>query len=157
MLAVHQPLLTRKAADLMSRALVLLPPEMSLPGAAHLLAQAKISGAPVVNEAGECIGVLSTTDFLNYAERERHAAEPVSRSVSAWQLIEADVRPRNRVADYMTRDVVTVTPATSITDIARMMMEAHIHRVIVVDEHRRPVGVVSSSDILAAVAQADGH
>jgi len=36
-----------------------------------------------------------------------------------------------------------------------MMIDAHIHRVIVVDEQQRPVGVVSSTDILSAVAYAE--
>jgi CBS domain-containing protein len=59
----------------------------------------------------------------------------------------------------MTPDPVTVPPTASIGDVARMMLDAHIHRVIVVDRCRRPIGVVSSTDILAAVAQADstGH
>ena len=38
-----------------------------------------------------------------------------------------------------------------------MMIDAHIHRVIVVDEDRIPVGVVSSTDILAALAYAEGE
>jgi predicted transcriptional regulator len=43
------------------------------------------------------------------------------------------------------------------SDLARMMLDAHIHRVIVVDEQNRPVGVVSSTDILAAVVAEDRH
>jgi predicted transcriptional regulator len=37
------------------------------------------------------------------------------------------------------------------------MIEAHIHRVIVVDERDQPIGIVSSTDILGAVAQADSQ
>lgn len=54
------------AADLMSRNLVLVPQDMSLQGAARLLSRAQVSGAPVVNENGRCVGVLSTTDFLHW-------------------------------------------------------------------------------------------
>jgi CBS domain-containing protein len=51
---------------------------------------------------------------------------------------------------------VLVTANVKIGELARMMMEAHIHRVIVVDRiTSRPVGIVSSMDILAAVARAD--
>jgi len=55
----------------------------------------------------------------------------------------------------MSRDVVTAAAATPIADVARMMLDAHIHRVFVVDAQRRPVGIVSSTDIIAAVAYAD--
>ena len=57
----------------------------------------------------------------------------------------------------MSTDPVCVGPHTSIGGIARMMIDAHIHRVIVVDAVRHPVGIVSSTDILAAVAMADAR
>jgi CBS domain-containing protein len=54
----------------------------------------------------------------------------------------------------MTPDPVTVAPATPLGELARLMVNAHIHRLIVAGEDRRPVGIVSSTDILAAVARA---
>ena len=56
----------------------------------------------------------------------------------------------------MTKDPVLVPPATRIGALARMMMDAHIHRLIVVDTiTQRPIGIVSSMDILAAIARVD--
>jgi CBS domain-containing protein len=52
----------------------------------------------------------------------------------------------------MTPDPVMVKPATPITEVARKMIDAHIHRVVVVDEAGRPKGIVSSTDVLGAVA-----
>jgi predicted transcriptional regulator len=46
---------------------------------------------------------------------------------------------------------------TPIGDLARMMIDAHIHRLIVVDDAGRPAGVVSSTDLLAALAAAATH
>jgi CBS domain-containing protein len=54
----------------------------------------------------------------------------------------------------MTPNPVTVAPSTPIGDLAGRMVEHHIHRVIVVDEADRPIGVVSSTDVLNAVAVA---
>lgn len=156
MTTLIQPLLTRKADDLMSRTVVLVPKEMSLFGAAHLLAQAKVSGAPVVDDEGRCIGVLSTTDFLHFAEKGK-GAPPTYESVCSWQIVESQAGSADRVADYMNHDPVCVAPHTTIGDIARMMIDAHIHRVIVVDAVRHPIGIVSSTDILAAVALAEAH
>jgi len=62
--------------------------------------------------------------------------------------------PRGAVRRYMTTDGDTVEPQTPLPELARIMIDAHIHHVIVVDGRRRPIGVVSSSDILAALAGA---
>jgi hypothetical protein len=45
-------------------------------------------------------------------------------------------------------------PQTPIGELARLMLDAHIHRIMVRDENNRPIGIVSSTDILAAVARA---
>lgn len=54
----------------------------------------------------------------------------------------------------MTADPVSVPPSTRLSELARSMLDAHIHWVIVVDALDRPVGIVSSTDILAALARA---
>lgn len=148
MVTMNQPFLARNAAALMSRSVVLIPREMSLPGAAHLLAQAKVSGAPVVDEDGRCIGVISTTDFLHIVEKDKVPTPLKTDSVTSWQVLSDESDENGTVADYMNHDPVTVTSDIQIGEIARMMIDAHIHRVIVVDETNCPVGVVSSTDIL---------
>jgi CBS domain-containing protein len=152
-------MLTLSAADIMSNHVVMIPREMSLQGAARMLGRSGVTGAPVVDSTGRCIGVLSTTDFMRWVEKERHdglghgTGEPMC---SAWQLPESAIDPTCRVEDFMTRDPVLVAPGTKIGELARMMMDAHIHRVIVVESlTERPVGIVSSMDILAALARAD--
>jgi len=152
---MKQPLLTRTAASLMSHSVHLIPRQMSIPGAAHLLTQAGVSGAPVVDDDGRCIGVLSTTDFLHFAEKGKASAHGQQNSITSWQVLEAEAEAEATVEDYMNHDPVTVAPDAHIGDIARMMIDAHIHRVIVVDERNCPVGIVSSTDILSAVAQAN--
>lgn len=72
-----------------------------------------------------------------------------------WQVVDVEKLPTEEVRRFMTPDPVTAQFATSIRVLARMMIDAHIHRVIVVDEERRPIGVVSSTNVLAAVAYSD--
>jgi CBS-domain-containing membrane protein len=146
------------AADLMSPTVVTIPQDMSLRGAAHLLAQADISGAPVVDTAGRCIGVLSARDFVAWAD---HGAECGKRRSHAsdcfcsdWKLMDAETLPDETVECLMTADPVTAAHTTPIGTLAQMMVDARIHRVIVLDRIGRPVGVVSSTDVLAAVARA---
>jgi CBS domain-containing protein len=74
---------------------------------------------------------------------------------AAWQIVDQEKLPQDTVRSYMTADPVTVAPTVPIGELARMMLDAHIHRVLVLDEQRRPIGVVSSTDILAAVAYAE--
>jgi predicted transcriptional regulator len=149
----EKPFLQQTAEDIMSRDLVLVPQEMSLRGAARLLSRAHISGAPVVNAKGQCVGVFSTTDIAHWAEKNHHCVS--DPCFSAWQMMDVENLPSDRVAEYMTRDPVMVEPGSLITKIARKMLDARIHRVIVVAHDQTPLGIVSTTDIVAAVACAD--
>src|ERR1043165_1692912 len=124
-------LLSLCAADLMTRDIVMIPREMSLPGAARMLARANVTGAPVVDADRRCVGVLSATDFVHWVEKERadsqHRTSPECMC-SAWQLPEGAAQPCNCVEECMNKDPVLVQPGTRIGELARMMIDAHIHQ-----------------------------
>ena len=156
MLTADQPLLGLTARELMKHPVVRIPEGMSLAAAARLLQKEQISGAPVVNPEGRCVGVLSAGDFLRHAQdagaaRPRSAACP-PEVCSEWQVFDAETLPRDEVRHHMSLDVVSCTLEEPIAAVAHQMLNAHIHRVIVLDAHGRPVGVVSSTDVVAAVA-----
>ena len=137
----------------MSRQVITISREMPLRKAAAILSKAQISGVPVVDDRGRCLGVLSTTDFL----RSPHPDSPLPVEGEkgggiATEGDEGNGLREESVAKYMTADTVTVSPSTPIRKIARQMLDAHIHRVIVVDKEDRPIGIVSTTDILAALA-----
>jgi len=158
MLPASRPLLSLTAADLMSESLVVMSEAMSLKDAARRLEHAGVTGAPVVNSEGQCVGVLSATDFVHRLNREQpgRAASPAALGYySAWQIVESGELPDEVVGNCMTRDPVIVVATAMIGELARNMIDAHIHRVIVVDGNRQPIGIVSSTDILAAVSRAD--
>jgi CBS-domain-containing membrane protein len=195
------------AADLMTREVVVLPQGMSLRDAAQLLLRSRASGAPVVDAAGRCVGVLSASDFLRLAATRGeaappHAPQPLTCSfltkqrlpgvgeatlctlspgvcpvqtrqqapdgeellicsephcvLTDWQVVELEKLPADEVRCHMTSHPVTAGPATPIRTLARMMIDVHVHRVIVVDQERKPIGVVSSTDLLAALARDEG-
>src|SRR5947207_11597744 len=153
MLTATKSLQALTAADLMSTDVVMIPQAMSLRSAAHRLAQAGISGAPVVDDDGCCVGVISAGDFIAWAEKGERAAKQRPAEAccvhSSWQVMVPEALPVEEVRCYMTPDPVTVSPVTTIMELARMMVDASIHRVIVVDERERPIGIVSSTDIIA--------
>ncbi len=161
MTTVETPLLHLTAADLMSRDVLVIPQHISLRYAAHLLAQAAVSGAPVVDEDGRCVGVLSAADLVHWVDRE---SRPPKRCVGGescgccdWQLEGLDDAPEDEVSRHMSSNVVATGPETRLGELARRMHDAHIHRIVIVDDRRRPVGIVSSMDVLAAVARLDAQ
>jgi CBS-domain-containing membrane protein len=149
-----KPFRSLTARDLMTRDLLLIPKESSLRHAAHMLAQSQVSGAPVVDNAGRCIGVLSTTDFMRWVDEPQRRPGNERRPCCCfdWEVLVPEELPGDEVGTFMTTDPVTASPETRISELSRMMLDAHIHRVIVVDAQSRPIGVVTTTDVLAAVA-----
>lgn len=91
-----------------------------------------VSALVVVEDDGSLAGVISRTDLLRACtEREDWAAQPASA--------------------YMSEDVVTVYPQTLLRDVADLLLQNHIHRVVVVrldGAKQRPVAVVSDGDFI---------
>jgi CBS domain-containing membrane protein len=157
MTATGKPLVALTAADLMSSPVVTIPREMPLPEADQLLVREQLSGAPVVDGQGRCVGVLSSTDFVRWAEARAGVATPrrvPRKGGPGGQAGGPDEHRAEAAGEYMTADPVAVRPGAGIRDVARVMLDAHIHRVAVVDEQRRLLGLISSTDVLAAVAYA---
>jgi len=101
---------------------------------AEALAQADISGVPVVDGAGFLVGVVSQTDLVRAAATRNGRGD-------GWQGMTA--------RHMMSRPPVTVRADTSVAEAARRMERHGIHRVIVLDQDgAKPVGVISMSDLL---------
>jgi len=152
-----RPFLSLTAADLMTAPVTTLPQTMTLREAARLLSGASISGAPVVDAEGHCVGVLSSSDFVTWAGKGAEAGEEgkAITFIAPWgELISVEDSPDHQIHHFMTSQPVTVAPRTPIGELAQMMVDAHIHRILVVVDHDGPRGIVTSTDILAAVARA---
>jgi len=151
--AVARPFLDLTAADLMTTPVRTIPQEMPLREAAHLLTRDSISGAPVVDANGRCIGVLSSSDFVTWAGKDGNGK--AIHFIAPWgEMIDIDDSADNEIRHYMTAQPVTVAPTAPIGELAQKMVDAHIHRVLVVVDENRPQGIVTSTDILGAVARA---
>jgi CBS domain-containing protein len=157
MRAATRPFLALTAADLMTAPVLTIPEETPLREAARLLSQSSISGAPVVDPEGRCVGVLSSSDFVTWA---KEGGDPGKRSeatcfIAPWgEWINIEDSPDSEIRYFMTAQPVTAGPETPVGELARKMVEAHIHRLLVVVDQDRACGIVSSTDILAAVARA---
>lgn len=122
---------TLRVGNLMTVDPVVIDPEATVHEAELLLKSYRISGLPVTAD-GVVVGVISQTDLLNARSSELIGAN--------WDRV--------KVRHLMSRPAVTVHLATTVTRAARLMLEEHIHRVVVVDEEGAPVGVLTTSDLL---------
>lgn len=120
-------------ADRMSSPPRTAPPSTPLPALVQLLEQAKISALPIVEE-GRLLGVVSTTDLVR-----AKAQGQLHQGLSA--------------ADCMSREVRTVRADANLREAAQGLVAARVHRLVVVDAHGAPLGVLSTRDLLKDVAQ----
>jgi CBS domain-containing protein len=134
----------------MSTPVMTIPQHMLLREAALLLARSNISGAPVVDGEGRAIGVVSSTDFITFAGK---GGEEISFIAPWGEMIRIEDGPDTELRRYMTAEPVAVAPTAAIGEVAQVMVDAHIHRVLVVGEGSS-LGIVTSTDIVAAVARA---
>jgi CBS domain-containing protein len=142
----------------MGRDVVVLPPGMSVVTAARLLRERQLPAAPVTDSPGRCVGVLSATDILRWAAGGGRAGEeggvPAAGVWCDWQVVDVKPTRRDEVRRHMTRDPLLVTADTPLAKFAEALLDPR-RPVVVVDEEWRPLGVVSSTDLLAALASAE--
>lgn len=137
---LHRQPLTRVDA-LMSQPVFTLPSQLTVLQAWQRLANWHIGQAPVVNEAGVLVGLLSRADLLR---PDRLPA--ADSSAVAWRALLA-----MGVVDVMATPVPSVAPDTDIRRVARVLLDTGLPGIAVADEQGRVIGFVSRSDILRAV------
>ena len=122
-----------KARDYMSTDLVAFTPDTDIHRAIGMLLKNRFSGAPVVDEQGRLVGILSSKDCLRVAFSASYHKEP-----------------GGTVSDYMSREVKTVDAAADIVEVAEMFVKGPYRRFPVM-ENGRLVGLLSRRDILKAI------
>ena len=133
-----------RAKDIMRKQLKTVPLDLPLADLQCRFIDDEVSGYPVVD--GEKIhGVVSVTDLWVQLS-EQHGGRPTASAKTDKHLASLHVR------DIMSTDIVSVSPAASLQDVAALMGEKRVHRVLVVDECRL-VGLISSLDVVRACGQ----
>ncbi|MBM3115213.1 HPP family protein [Jeongeupia naejangsanensis] len=129
-------------SQLMSRDLVTLPCGALASEAWALLRRHRIGALPVIDpETGRIAGVVALVDFLKHIEADNELALPQHR------------HPGLKVDSLMSRDPVTVSQATPVHELVPLMADRGLHRLPVVDDDGRLVGMVTQSDLIAALSQ----
>jgi CBS domain-containing protein len=150
-----------RARDVMQASVLTVSPGMSLTELEDFLVSKRITGAPVV-ERGVLIGIVSRSDIVRLLSLERSLSGLIAEGLENPETAGTDsVRlpePLTRaltgrtVRDAMVVDLVTVSPDTPVTEVARLLVARHIHRVLVT-EGEKVRGVISTLDLVRLVAE----
>jgi CBS domain-containing protein len=141
------------AEDLMGPNPISLRSEAAVDEAIHLFTEKGITAAPVIDEAGRPIGVVSRSDLLIH-RHERESRFPAAPEYFFAPKFDAAAPAGNRptvkatVADVMTPAVFAVAPDTPVARVVSDMVGLHVHRLFVVDEAGVLVGVITTMDVL---------
>ncbi len=128
-----------RVADIMQKDVRTIREDAPVSDAIVALADAHISGLPVLSETGQLVGVISSTDILA-AEAEAGGGPELSQLAT-----------HTRVGEIMSRQPKTIDSASEVKLAAQEMLYLDVHRLLVV-ENGKLLGVVSQSDIVRAVA-----
>jgi len=151
------------ARDVMNEDVLTVPEDWSAKQLAEFLTENEISGAPVVDVHASVVGVVSLTDLAR-AEVEEGRIVPDRSDPDYWvrgweeKVSEEDLAGLRLeedgplVSDLMNPAVFSVDEDTSISDIARSMIDARIHRVLVT-KGRKIVGIVTTTDLLGLLVE----
>jgi len=153
------------AADMMQRDVIVVYDSDTLQTAMQAMTENHVTGLPVVNTKSKCVGVITSSDILNYeqehseftseanAEMARHfnpeSGQWESVRVTSFALEEFG---EVRVSEVMSRDLVFVEPESSILEVARKMRDEKIHRVIVLSKDYGLHGIISAFDFVRLYA-----
>jgi CBS domain-containing protein len=100
----------------------------------ELIIENRISGLLVIDDAGQLVGILSEADRIKLLVDSEEPDDDAS------------------VADFMTRNVISVKPDTELVEIADVLMRSGIRRVPVID-NGDVIGLISRHDLMCAIAR----
>lgn len=131
----------QRVADLMTTPAITVPEDAPVTLAIDLMVSHGVKRLPVLDKAGTLSGLLSRVDILRLLSET-----DVSRSMPSLQLGEPLF-----VEEIMLSDVPTVLEEACLSEIVDLMLGIRSRRVVVVDAHRRVVGIITDGDLLARV------
>ncbi len=129
-------LLGLRVKDIMNKKVMTIAEASTMQTAARQLYENQVTGAPVVNSAGSCVGVVSGSDYVAWGADSANAADDS----------ELDI-----VATHMTPLVQTIDEEATIMSAARLLCNEGIHRLVVADEDGKPMGILSTLDLVASL------
>ena len=152
--------MTHTARDIMTKNVLVVGEGTSISDLIRLFVEHKISCAPVMDGAGNLVGIVTKTDILGFfldVDIDISAREALKNIMDYYgEQDVTDYRPESIVRNIMTPDPVTADVETAVSILAKTMVEKNIHRLIITQDHVI-TGIVSTIDILYHVAGIEKH
>jgi CBS domain-containing protein len=143
----------KKASDIMTKEVVTVAKETTVPELAKLFATHNIGGIPVVDSAGKLLGVVTESDLIDQ-NKKVHIPTVITILDSVIYLESPEKMEKEMlkmagitVGDIYTQNPLTVKEDTSLEDIATIMSEKNVHTLPVMRESEL-VGVIGKRDII---------
>ncbi|MEQ8971753.1 MAG: CBS domain-containing protein [Coleofasciculus sp. C1-SOL-03] len=147
----------KTVAEVMSRDPIAVTPQTPIREAMKILADRRISGLLVVNDAGKLVGIISETDLL----WQQTGVEPPVYIVFLDSVIYLENPARydqelhkalgQTVGEVMTREPVVVKPDQPLRKAAKLMQDKSLRRLAVTDNQGKVIGVLTAGDIVRAM------
>lgn len=144
------------AKDIMTKEVVTVTTGTSIRDLAEIMTLHRIGNVPVVNDAGELIGIVTESDLI---EQDKSFHIPTVISLFDWVIyLESEKKFEKElqrmtgqtVGEIYTKEVMTVTPTTTISEIADLMCDKKIHSLPVVEKGKL-IGIVSRIDLIRSM------
>lgn len=147
-----------KVAELMTREVITVPPDMSVKEVAKLLFEKEISGLPVVDENKKVIGMITEKDLIamalpNYLEKLGDFDFILDEEPFLKKIADAD---KVKVKDIMRKEVLCVKEEAPVPEVARLMIVNKVRRIPVLDKDKKLTGIIARADIVKEIARKTG-
>lgn len=148
---------TLRVEDVMTRTVVMVREDTPFKELVRRMIEHRVSGVPVLNDEDRLVGIVTEADLLTIEEgkvepkRRRSFLEWFIQPARIAELADKDVRAE----DIMTPSVVTAGPEMKVPEAAKLMLDAQVKRLPVVDDEGKVLGIVSRRDLLSPFLRTD--
>jgi CBS domain-containing protein len=144
--AVLEGLASRQAREIMTQPAVVIEQDKNVTDAVDLMLARQVKRLPVIDVAGQLVGIISRLDIFHSILRE-------CPDWHAFRKNEISVDNLRFVADIMRRDSITVFPDTPVEEVIRLIDCNDIQRLAVINQEGEFLGLISDRDLLAAFSE----
>lgn len=146
-------------ADLMQRQLVTIETKDSIVDVAKLFQEHRFHAAPVVNDRGVCIGILTSSDLVRFEAQWQTRQTQLQHGTNFDLARYDDESPASppyrldQVGAQMTTAFQAVAGGVSLSEAISMMYDRQLHHLLVLDGLGKPYGILSTMDVLGYLVQ----
>ena len=153
MFEMFDRILSLRVGDVMSSDPILIDASASMGRVSLEFSENKLHVAPVVDDAGHCIGIISASDFVRRTELYSRSEQQPHEVFHREEGILLEPCSYDYVTDCMAPCLQTIDKSASMIQAAKIMTGCRLHALPVVEDEK-PIGMISNLDIVAALVNA---